>query len=652
MSMKYDAGMTQYHSNIATAIKRMCRHDKTAMKLVKDASPAPLREHLKKSYKYNGAGDASSFYQGSPKDMKIEFNGESIILSWSQVAKFIRDNPSEIFDDYNALSNQPVCECNTENNKTYLEVFREHYPNVDVGILYEEYCPEEFFENGTGANDGECQENCCFCWSAPAKSEWSESEGHYVPEEWKAAETDTEEFSDEELEQDRAALKGAIADVSEKHIDCPYYKKGAALNYICYGAVHFECQKHEEEFSDPHKLKVFINNHCYNSVWCNYCQEQKPQDKPAELPTVQPERAAEVSESFNYAVLTAELGDYLKHMEEKLRNEYMNFTANCGRIFAEAQEKLSGSNQYNGLFEKWFTAMGFAKTTVYRMIDIYKFRSSQIGTSEQAQLFDSLSKTLQADISAPSAPPKLVEQVMNGDITTHKEYIRLKKELEEAQEKAAFWNKANTATNEENQKLRAERVNAMNRADNAERELSEAQAKIEKLNREADEADREYDAMADRECHYETEICELEQRIKELENRPVDVAVDVDELNRRVAEVTNKMNSEMEHTLAEERRGFADTLNAKDDRIWELEDELAELRDHNTELDFGDGSNSLSADQLSEIYETLHGKVISALKDCKAFISINNLPQIVKDRASGKFGTLKELIEWYIEEME
>ena len=130
MSMKYDAGMTQYHSNIATAIKRMCRHDKTAMKLVKDASPAPLREHLKKSYKYNGAGDASSFYQGSPKDMKIEFNGESIILSWSQVAKFIRDNPSEIFDDYNALSNQPVCECNTENNKTYLEVFREHYRNV------------------------------------------------------------------------------------------------------------------------------------------------------------------------------------------------------------------------------------------------------------------------------------------------------------------------------------------------------------------------------------------------------------------------------------------------------------------------------------------------------------------------------------------
>lgn len=362
-------------------------------------------------------------------------------------------------------------------------------------------------------------------------------------------------------------------------------------------------------YPDKDKLRSVVGNRNFEKFLAA--------SKPAELPTDQPQRAAEVSESFNYAVLTAELGDYLKHMEEKLRNEYMNFTANCGRIFAEAQEKLAGNNQYNGMFEKWITAMGFNKQTVYNMISVFKFRSSKILTSEQNQLFDSLSKSLQYEVAKPSAPPKLVEQVMNGDITTHKEYIRLKKELEEAQEKAAFWNKANTATNEENQKLRAERVNAMNRADNAERKNSE-----------------------------------LEQRVKELENRPVDVAVDVDELNRRVAEVTNKMNSEMEHTLAEERRGFADTLNAKDDRIWKLEDELAELRDHNTELDFGDGSNSLSADQLSEIYETLHGKVISALKDCKAFISINNLPQIVKDRASGKFGTLKELIEWYIEEME
>lgn len=209
--------------------------------------------------------------------------------------------------------------------------------------------------------------------------------------------------------------------------------------------------------------------------------------KPAELPTVQPERAAEIAEKFNYAVLTAELGDYLRHKEEQLRNEYMNFTANCGRIFAEAQEKLSGDNQYNGLFEKWFTAMGFAKTTVYRMIDIYKFRSSQIGTSEQAQLFDSLSKTLQADISAPRAPLELVEQVMNGDITTHKEYIELKKQLDEAKENLEM--SKDDAQKAEERAEYAENINSKLSVKNS----------------------------------------ELERRVKELENRPVDVAVQTDD---------------------------------------------------------------------------------------------------------------------------
>ena len=281
-------------------------------------------------------------------------------------------------------------------------------------------------------------------------------------------------------------------------------------------------------YPDKDKLRSVVGNRNFEKFLAA--------SKPAELPTVQPERAAEIAEKFNYAVLTAELGDYLRHKEEQLRNEYMNFTANCGRIFAEAQEKLSGSNQYNGLFEKWFTAMGFAKKTVYRMISVYNFRSCQIDTSEGQEFFDALPKTLQADISAPSAPPELVEQVMNGDITTHKEYIELKRQLEAAEEQNAVLSVA------KEQFHRASKAN------------------LEKLNEERDRS------------------AELEQRIKELENRPVDVAVDVDEMNRRVSEVANKMNSEMEHTLAAERKDFADTLNAKDDRIWELEDEVKKLK--------------------------------------------------------------------------
>ena len=213
----------------------------------------------------------------------------------------------------------------------------------------------------------------------------------------------------------------------------------------------------------------------------------KPQDKPAELPTVQPERAAEVAEKFNYAVLTAELGDYLRHKEEQLRNEYMNFTANCGRIFAEAQEKLAGSNQYNGMFEKWITAMGFNKQTVYNMISVFKFRSSKILTSEQNQLFDNLSKSLQYEVAKPSAPPELVEQVMSGDITTHKEYIELKKQLEETKEN-----------------------------------LEMSKDDIQKAEERAEYAENANSKLS-------VKNSELEQLVKELENRPVDVAVQTDD---------------------------------------------------------------------------------------------------------------------------
>lgn len=601
MSMKYDASMTQYHGNIATAIKLMCGSDKTAMELVKDALPAPLREYLKKSYKYNGAGDASLFYDCSSNDVKIEFSGESIILSWSQVAKFIRDNPSEIFDSYNsAPSVQTVCESGMESDKTYLEVFREHYPNVDEKQLFGDYCPAGFFKNGIDDNSSDCSDQCDECWNRTANSEWFENRDYhyYVPDKWKKAEC-INEPSDEELEQDRAALKKAISEVNENHIDCPYYKKDAALNYIGYGAVHFECKKHEEEFSDPYKLKVFINNHCYNSVWCNYCQEQKPKDKPAELPTVQPERAAEVAEKFNYAVLTAELGDYLRHKEEQLRNEYMNFTANCGRIFAEAQEKLAkhGFGESNGVFEKWITSMGFKKSTVYEMIKIHQFRSSEIRTNEQAQLFDSLSKSLQYEVAKPSAPPELVEQVMNGDITTHKEYIELKKQLDETKENLEM--SKDDAQKAEERAEYAENINSKLSVKNS----------------------------------------ELEQRVKELESRPIDVAVpDEEEIERLSLEKSKGLLRAKDMECDRRLREMQDESRDKDKEISELKERLMTI-----------GENS---EQIENFFEDMYNDAYRALKRCFEFVSESDFTPQTVNKLRLRLNSFSGVVNDFIEEMQ
>lgn len=321
--------------------------------------------------------------------------------------------------------------------------------------------------------------------------------------------------------------------------------------------------------------------------------------KPAELPTVQPERAAEIAEKFNYAVLTAELGDYLRHKEEQLRNEYMNFTANCGRIFAEAQEKLAkhGFGENNGVFEKWITSMGFKKSTVYEMIKIYQFRSSEIRTNEQAQLFDSLSKSLQYEVAKPSAPPELVEQVMNGDITTHKEYIELKKQLDEVKE--------NLKMSKDDAQKAEERAEY---AENANSKLS-------------------------------VKNSELERRVKELENRPVDVAVpDEEEIERLSLEKSKGLLRAKDMECDRRLREMQDESRGKDKEISELKERLMTI-----------GENS---EQIENFFEDMYNDAYRALKRCFEFVSESGFTPQTVNKLRLRLNSFSGVVNDFIEEMQ
>lgn len=286
-------------------------------------------------------------------------------------------------------------------------------------------------------------------------------------------------------------------------------------------------------YPDKDKLRSVVGNRNFEKFL--------EASKPAELPTVQPERAAEVAD-FDYSELDADTAAKLESVTAEIFNVRKDYIFTMAKKVAYAHELLA--NHYGGKFGAWCESVGISRDTGNNLVRVAELFGNS--TSEEQINLNKLTVgnvKLLYEAAKPSAPPELVEQVKSGDITTHKEYIELKKQLDEANRKADFWIETNAKTHKENQQLRGDRVNAMKRADNAERKNSE-----------------------------------LEQRVKELENRPVDVAVDVDELNRRVSETANKMNSEMEHTLAAERKDFADTLNAKDDRIWELEDEVKKLR--------------------------------------------------------------------------
>lgn len=212
--------------------------------------------------------------------------------------------------------------------------------------------------------------------------------------------------------------------------------------------------------------------------------------------------------AFDYSAVDDDTAQYLRKATARIANSY----ADIGAVLAEAQERLAkhGFGENNGVFEKWCNSLGMPKRTAYRFIQIHNFRnnmlrSCQNGTNEDAlEIFDNLPKTLQADISAPSAPAEAVNAVLSGDITTHKDFIALKKRIEELTEeldKADDWNEELT---EERDKLKKDL------------ERSESDARIVSTN--YDKLREDYEELGDKNAALELEL-------KEARSQPQDAAI-------------------------------------------------------------------------------------------------------------------------------
>ncbi len=147
--------------------------------------------------------------------------------------------------------------------------------------------------------------------------------------------------------------------------------------------------------------------------------------------------------------------------------------------------------------------------------------------------------TLSYEVSKPDAPKKLVEKALDGDITTNAEYLKLKAELEEANKKADFWIEANSKANEENQQLREDRVKAMSRADNAERELSKLQAEIKELE------SRPVDVAVQHDPELAEELAELREENERLKNGNIKsfiIRLTLDEYDKLLDKVDDDFN--------------------------------------------------------------------------------------------------------------
>lgn len=518
--MKYDSGMTQFHKDIIAALRYMLKDDSeiTDKFSPKDGSPAPLRDYLKTFYSKSFDEPVSDKlrFTCTPTNFKIAFDdmllnnkGEKeLTMTWSQVTKFIRDNWDEVFKKDKPKS-RPL--------ETLVKTFDETeitcpnwlpgktltYLEAVNGVHFEckafsmEFCKlddiTKFFVQHCN-----CPENCLYCRDS------AEKQPSYI----------------DKLREKYPKVNETDDWFDEAYCPAELFVGKNVKDYFCeecnYSDIGTEaCQKCWKE-QCPENISFVENEDFEKEYFENY-----PEEESSEAASENSEEKAEADNSdenqiavntetalqgaFDYSELDGDTAKNLRDCETVIRQETAGYFTLLGAKFKEARELLA--NHANGTFEKWYTAMGFKRQTVYNLIQRYDFLGSpNIGGREDT--FEALPLTLSYEVSKPDAPAELVEKVLDGDITTNAEYIKLKAELDR--------------TREEYRQLDA---NSAAKDKEYERELKEANNRAEKEKKARENIDQAMKhVMAD--CQkFKDKNAELEKQVKELESRPVDVAV-------------------------------------------------------------------------------------------------------------------------------
>lgn len=327
--------------------------------------------------------------------------------------------------------------------------------------------------------------------------------------------------------------------------------------------------------------------------WKEECEYDVPEEWkiPAALPA--PAQTETAVAAFDYSELDADTAAKLENITAEIFNVRKEYIFTMAKKVAYAHDLLA--NCKTGMFGAWCESIGITRQTGNNLIHIVKLFDNS--TAEEQENLNKLSDgniKLLYEAARPSAPPELVEQVKSGDITTHKDFIALKKQLEAAEEQNA------ALSAEKEQFHRASKAN------------------LEKLNEE-----RERNS-------------ELEQQIRELESRPIDVAAPDDE--------------EIDRMARERAQGL---LRAKDSEWQKRLDEVQiQLRDTERKLfDAAFEANMPDMEQVREFYEYLHGNALSAIKSCFDFIRGDKITGSTASDIKARLRSLKEVINDYLEEM-
>ena len=278
--------------------------------------------------------------------------------------------------------------------------------------------------------------------------------------------------------------------------------------------------------------------------------------------------------AFDYSGLTDQTVEDLHFAEDEYRHGKQmaeRGLVHMGNAIAAAHDALCGvvqlldngedgacrtmrkarNNQHSeDTFKSWCLSIGITKDSAYRLLQVSALMDGS--SPRQRAILEALPPTLLYAVAKPSAPQELVEKVKNGEVTTNKAYQDLLKE---------------------NQQLRTDRVEAMNRADRAEHKLEAAHADINglaeqnsRLKERATAAEAREEEAWKMQSKAETRAQEAEKQLEgsrqvaeaaklrgdklkaendALKKQPITAVVDEDEVERRANQIAHDIAEDL-----------------------------------------------------------------------------------------------------------
>lgn len=240
-----------------------------------------------------------------------------------------------------------------------------------------------------------------------------------------------------------------------------------------------------------------------------------------------------MNETFDYSLVDNETAEFLKEREYTINGIAEDARIKIGRELKKAQDKLA--NHHEGVFVKWYESGGLDKHQVYYYINLNQFSTNLENT--QKDNFLNAPKSLQKEVMKKNAPDDLKQKVLDGDITTHKEYKQLQKDKKELEQ--------------QNAQLQSQVEQAQRSEEIAKKQLEDEQNRepevIEKYI-EPEDYQQTKDAL-DQSRHQQRLIQQrnekLEKDIKEMELRRDEVSEKsqkYDELNKALGDMNRKLD--------------------------------------------------------------------------------------------------------------